>query len=213
MSKLTKVIRENMARALVAHRYADEAKELVRLNRTLADRVYAHCYKPDTLKAMDVIEKAFPGGFGERDYLYVNAGGYKVNIGGHMSAKWVKIDQEKPVKRRLCTGSGYSLHDISGDPKLSEEVKDFATRWRGFDDVCQTAYYEALSVLNTITTGKKLAEAWPEAMPVIGHLIPEDQRTLPVVQVSAINAKFKLPPKVSAEGANTSPESQTSANA
>lgn len=32
-------------------------------------------------------------------------------------------------------------------------------------------------------------------MEVIGDLIPEDARTLPVVQVSATNAKFKLPPK------------------
>jgi hypothetical protein len=49
-----------------------------------------------------------------------------------------------------------------------------------------------------MTTGKKLAEAWPEAMEVIGDLIPENQRTLPVVQVSAINAKFRLPPGTAA---------------
>jgi hypothetical protein len=81
------------------------------------------------------------------------------------------------------------------DTELAEEIKAFAIKKSGFENVCNTAYTEALSVLNTMTTGKKLAEAWPEAMEVIGDLIPEDARTLPVVQVSAINAKFKLPPK------------------
>ena len=61
--------------------------------------------------------------------------------------------------------------------------------------MCETAYNEAMAVLNTCTTGKKLAEAWPEAMPVIGDLIPEGERTLPVVQVADINKKFGLPPK------------------
>ncbi|NCA02851.1 MAG: hypothetical protein EBS87_11955 [Sphingomonadaceae bacterium] len=39
---------------------------------------------------------------------------------------------------------------------------------------------------------------WPEAIPVIGDLIPADQRTLPVVVVSEINKKFGLPPEEAA---------------
>ena len=194
MSRLTNSIREQMARKLVNHRYHDEGKELVRLDRTLAERVYNHCYPPAILASMAVIEKAFPNSFSKRSGMAVNAGGMSIHLGTGVRSKWVSIVQEEPVDR-LLAGRYYDKHDISGDAKLTEDVRAFAIRAQGFDDVCCTAYNEAMSVLNTMTTGKKLAEAWPEAMEVIGDLIPEGERTLPVVQVSAINAKFKLPPK------------------
>lgn len=194
MSKLTKSIREAMARKLVAYRYTDEAKELVRLNRTLADRAYAHIYTKPILDAMDVLIKAFPKRFERsRGGFSANAGGYNVDLGGMLHSRWVKFEQAAH-EGYLCIGYYANDHNVT-DEKLIEEIKDFATRHRNFNDVCATAYSEALSVLNTMTTGKKLAEAWPEAMEVIGDLIPEGSRTLPVVQVSAINAKFGLPPK------------------
>jgi len=195
MSRLTKGIREDMARKLVAHRYTDEAKELVRLNRTLAERAYNHCYTPEIVAAMETIEKAFPKVFDNHTPFNVNAGGFTVILGGFVRNRWVRVEQLTPTPFRLAS---YKSHDISRDEKLTEEIKAFAIRRDAFNNVCETAYHEALSVLNTMTTGKKLAEAWPEAMPVIGDLIPEDQRTLPVVQVSAINAKFGLPPEAKA---------------
>lgn len=207
MSRLTKDIREQMARKLVNHRYADEAKALVHLNRTLAERAYNHCYTKQVIEAMEVVNKAFPLTFKKRSDINVNAGGFKVRLGNYLSSNWVKVEQAKDLPARMLAYD-YDSHNLT-DEKLIEEVKDYATRWRGFDDVCKTAYHEALSVLNTLTTGKKLAEAWPEAIPVIGDLIPEGERTLPVVQVAAINAKFKLPPEVSAAGANKSPEEAT----
>lgn len=193
MSRLTNAIRESMARKLVAYRYTDEMKELVQLNRTLAKRVYDHCYPKKIVEAMDTIEKEFPNTFNTRNRINVNAGGYKVAVGGWLGNKWVNVPQEEPPVYR--TAGRYHDHDISRDAELTEEVKALAIRGDGLQALCATAYTEALSVLNTMTTGKKLAEAWPEAMEVIGDLIPEGSRTLPVVQVSAINAKFKLPPK------------------
>jgi hypothetical protein len=191
MSRLTNDIRNQMASKLVAYRYADEAKELVRLNRDLAERAYDHCYTKDIIAHMDAITKAFNRAFNTQDTIYVNAGGYKLNIGGGVSNRWVRIPQQAT---RKFTTVGDRYHNIT-DEKLIEEIKAFADRNRAFDDVCQTAYNEAMSVLNTMTSGRKLAAAWPEAMEVIGDFIPEDQRTLPVVQVSAINTKFKLPPE------------------
>lgn len=192
MSRLTKEIREQMARKLVAYRYADEAKELVRLNRTLADRAHADLYPPEILVAMQTIGAKFPGAFDKRAGFTVNAGGYRFEIGGEMYGHWVQFVQEK---HEGYLSVGYRSVPGLTDPVLTEEVKAYADRYRAFGDVCQTAYYEALSVLNTMTTGKKLAAAWPEAMEVIGDLIPEDERTLPVVQVAEVNKKFKLPPK------------------
>lgn len=192
MSRLTKEIRERMARKLVQYRYTDEAKELVRLNSALADRAYAHLYAKPILDAMATIKKAFPNAVVLAHSLEVNAGGYRVELGNKLRSRWVEF--QHPVHAGYeQVKKGWEPYNLI-DEKLIEEIKEFATRVKNFDDVCQTAYSEAMSVLNTMTTGKKLAEAWPEAVPVIGDLIPEGARTLPVVQVSAVNAKFGLPP-------------------
>lgn len=191
MTKLTKDIRERMARKLVNHRYKAEAEALVAKNQELFERAYAHCYSEELIDAMKKIEKAFPNSMDTSHDMVVNAGGFRVQIGGRFSSRWVTVSQPAVEERVMC--SSYRPHSIT-DPDLIQEIKEHAHNMRTFDEKCCTAYNEAMSVLNTMTTGKKLAAAWPEAIPVIGDLIPAEQRTLPVVQVDEINTKFGLPP-------------------
>lgn len=193
MTRLTNNIREAMARKLVAYRYADEAKEFVQLNRTLADRAYAHLYPEELVAAMAAVQKYRPNAFPKESTFHVNAGGYNVYLGESLRSRWVRIEQAK--HEGYATIGRYGCDHIITDEALAEEIKNFVARCRQFDATCEAAYNEAMGVLNTVTTGKKLAAVWPEAMDVIGDLIPEDNRTLPVVQVAAINAKFKLPPE------------------
>jgi hypothetical protein len=196
MSRLTNDIRNQMARKLVNHRYTDEAKAILYNDRKLADEAYNLCYPKALLEHMEAVREAYPSTFCMQDYLRVNAGGYEVHIGGRFSSKWVQVDQTERALRLVVRD--YQRHNIT-DEKLAERIKEHAIKKTSFERVCETAYHEAMSVLNIMTSGKKLAEAWPEAIPVIGDLIPEGSRTLPVVQVSAINAKFGLPPKTKKE--------------
>jgi len=193
MSRLTKDIREHMARKLVAFRFTDEAKTLLHKDRALFERAHNHRYTKDVLKHMEAVRKEFPTMFSEVVYLRVNAGGYKLDLGDGFRSRWVNVESDPGRSKRLVVDN-YMTHNIT-DEALIEEVKAFADSKRAFDAKCETAYYEAMAVLNTASTGKKLAEAWPEAMPVIGDLIPEGERTLPTVQVADVNKKFGLPPK------------------
>lgn len=194
MSRLSKYTRESMARKLVNHRYEDEAKEILYTGRRLFEAAYNHCYSDTLVGAMEVVQKEFRSHFEFDNHMRVNAGGFDVELGGRFYSRWVTIPQTEDEDRNRLLVSTYDRHSIT-DPELIEQIKDYATRKSGFDDVCKEAYHEALSVLNTFTTGKRLAEGWPEAMSVIGSLIPESQRTLPVVQVASVNNKFKLPPE------------------
>ncbi len=195
MSKLTKDIRERMARKLVNHRYKSEAEALVAKNQELFERAYTHCYNEELINAVKLIEKNFRHSMDSSTHMNVNAGGFRVQIGGQFSSRWVTVSQPAVEERAMY--SNYQPHNIT-DQDLIKDIKQYAQDRRTFEEKCCTAYKEAMSALNTMTTGKKLAAAWPEAMPVIGDLIPADQRTLPVVCVSEINEKFNLPP----EGAN-----------
>lgn len=207
MSRLTNDVRNQMACKLVAYRYADEAKEILYTGKKLAAEAYNHCYPKTLLAHMEAVRKEFPDTFYKSNSIRVNALGFDGNIGGYFQSRWVRVEQPKEMESYLIVRD-YHRHNIT-DLTLAEKLKEHVTKKKNFEDVCQTAYHEALSVLNTMTTGKKLAEAWPEAMEVIGDLIPEGSRTLPVVQVSAINTKFKLPPKkLTAEGEKESPKAK-----
>lgn len=209
MSRLTDDIRRQMARKLVAYRFTDEAKEIMYNDRKLAEEAYNHRYSKALIEHMEAVRKEFPGTFDMANSIRVNALGLDAHLGGRFESRWVNVEQTEPTSR-LLVGS-YARHNIT-DMGLAERIKEHIIKRKNFEDVCETAYYEAMSVLTTVTTGKKLAEAWPEAMEVIGDLIPEGSRTLPVVQVAAINTKFKLPPKkLTAEGGKRTPKKRMSA--
>ena len=141
---------------------------------------------------MEAINAAFPGAFQHYDHMNVNAGGYRVSLGARLRNRWVQVEQAErtPVLMVDCWG-GSNITDA----QLSADIRDYAVRREAFGENCQKAYNEAMSVLQTMQTIKKLQEGWPEAIPVIGDLIPMENRTLPVVQVKEINEKFGLPPK------------------
>lgn len=193
MTKLSNTLRSEMARRLVAHRYADELATLQSLNEALFDRTYKHLFPDDVLAAMTLIKQHFPNEFSSSNWLRVNASGFSITIGGQVQNPHVEVNFKRQPERLVT--SGYVWCDITGDETLAEDIKAFALRRNSFDGDCITAYHEALAVLATISTTKALAKAWPEALPVIGDLIPAADRTVPVVQVDTINAKFGLPPE------------------
>jgi len=206
MAKLTTRIRESMAGALVAYRFLEEAKALARTNADLLERVYTYCYSPEVQAAMAVVDKAFPVYLNNAPFalchsMQLNVRGARIALEGTLTSRWGALPRQAPTTRLLA--SRYFPHPIE-DEALAAEIVAHAQNIQQFHEDGQTAYMEALSVLNGITTTDKLGKAWPEAMPVVEHLIPETDRTLPVVQVAAINTKFRLPPKEKEDKARAS---------
>lgn len=199
MTRLTNALRETMARRLVAHRYADAARELQALTDALAARAYAHCYPTKLRDAMKIVQEHFPSEFMESGWIRVNAYGLCPSLGESIHNAYLSAtnwrDLEGKERQIWLLTSSWTAHDISADRALMDDVQTFAYRKKDFDQDCGIAFHEALAVLNKITTAKRLEEAWPEAMPVIADLLPEERRTLPAVQVADINAKFGLPPE------------------
>ena len=157
MSRLTNDIRNQMARKLVAHRYTDEAKDIMRKSRDLFERAHAQFYSAALVKHMTEVRKVFPDSFTLSTDMQVNAGGYRVRVGELAISRWVHVPVEKNAPKKLIVAN-YWTHHLT-DEKLIEEIKAVSDRKRNFDAVCETAYSEVMSVLNTMTTGKKLAEA------------------------------------------------------
>jgi hypothetical protein len=201
MTRLSKDIRESMACALVRHRYTEEAKQLVARANPLFDRVYNALYPAEQRKMIADLQAKYPGTFEERHNVYVRVNGMGLDVdqgyavrsnhaGGTLATAEARPARPVPLRNGPLT-----LVSPKEDPTLCDDVVEFSQAKRKFYASLIEAYNEAMRALSRFSTGKQLAAGWPEALPVIGHLIPEGSKTLPAVQLADVNAKFKLPPE------------------
>lgn len=192
MARLSNYTREKMAVALVEHRFADRAATLIAESRELFRQCYDHHHSAEDRKHIAALTKRHPKGLGKDSALNTNVSGRRISVGAQAIAKYWRAEVQ-PLYT-LGDADSYPGMGIDAQSDLGIRIVAFSESEAKLREDVDIAYREALGALNQFTTGKRLAEDWPEAMPVIGDLIPEDDRTLPVVQVSNLNGKFKLPP-------------------
>lgn len=189
-ARLTKAIRERMAKALVRHKLNDRANALTAESVAIFAATYDALYNAETQKLMAKLIKLHPKAFPTNTEMDVNAGGLWVRVGSasvglYEVARW----QAEIAARPIFDGSR-----VTAPEALSGRIREYAMATKTFAEDVKAAYNKALVTLNALGTAKRLQEEWPEAMPLIGSLIPATDRTVPVVQLAAINDEFGLPP-------------------
>lgn len=193
MSRLSIITREKMANALVSHKMKDRADFLCRESVRLFNAVLDGLYDEPTRKAMASLTRRHPKAFARDNRISVNAGGYRANLGsvsfGLRGVRWSPNAAHRPIL------DSEKRNDIAVPAALKDEVQAFAIAQKALIDEIGPSLDRALATLAQFSTGKRLAAEWPEALAIIGKLIPENDRSLPVVQLAAINAEFDLPPE------------------
>ncbi len=192
MAKLSKSTRERMAKALVRHRFQTRADELLSESAALFDAVYEARYDAPTRSLMGKLEKLHPKAFSKASNFTINARGMRVSIGEYPVGAFQKARWE----RHLPSRSVFDRYSEAAPDALVDRIAEYGLATKAFDDELSIAYARALSTIGQLGTAKRLQDEWPEALPVIGELIPTEDRTLPVVQLAEINAEFDLPPEV-----------------
>jgi hypothetical protein len=179
-----------MAKALVMHKFADEGASLVAADAALFDAAYAERYPPAGQKTMQALQKGHPGAFKTETSFNERARGMYVSVGngsfGNDGCYW---RTDRTPRLAFYGDDKFPLSDATLD-----RIVDLALQGKRFSEDVHAAYRKALTALSRFSTGKKLSEEWPEAMPIIGKLIPEDDRTVPVLQTASLNEDFGLPP-------------------
>lgn len=200
MTRLSNSIREDMARALVRHRFGERADVLCAESATLFHAVIFDQYDDATRKLMAQIEKKHRNAFTKQNSLTVNVAGRRIEIGaryiGSVKTSWGSHWRAQCESASMLeSGQGWNSISYLEGP-IADRLIAFADAEQKLREEIDPAYRKALGALAQFGTGKRLASDWPEAMPVIGNLIPENDRQLPVVQVAALNAEFELPPEL-----------------
>lgn len=196
-ARISKSTREQMAKALVRHRFSERAEELCAESVRLFNAVLDERYDAGTQKLMRQLERRYPGGLDRQTSIYLRARGMRVTVGETSIGSYWLASWTPEVPERL------TLADKDEEPSeaLAEQIAAFALETQHFEEKLKEAYRRALGALEQFTTAKKLTEEWPEAMPVIGHLLAVEDRALPAVQLEAINDEFGLPPSEELEAA------------
>lgn len=191
MAKLSKEVRERMARALVSHKFNSRAKELMDESVSLFHAAYAERYSSSSQRLMAQLMKLNPEAFQLAKSTCINVGGMRVVIGATMIGK-----NSIAIWHAECAGKpAYFREPVEGmSIALIERVREYALATKEFSEAIPPAYARALATLDQLGTAKRLQDEWPEALPIIGSFIAIEERTLPVVQLEAINDEFDLPP-------------------
>jgi len=194
MTRLTKDCRERIAKILLAHRFDAEGQALSGRSAELFTLVYEDQYDEPTRQLIAKLIRRHKNAFVYSSRIAVNVAGQRFDVGetaiGRDGIFWKSHIEPRPMFR--------SGHDAVGyiDCPIAMKLNDHAQKTEDFRSRLRQAKTEVLGVLGGFTTAKQLAATWPEAMPLIGHLIPDGAPTanLPAVQISRLNDAYGLPP-------------------
>lgn len=194
MSRLSKTIREQMARRVVRHRYKTEGDRLAAESVALFNAVIDDQYDAETQKLMDKLARKHKDAFSKTQSELINVRGLRVHVGTQRLGDHECWFDAKAGPRPILAAHRYGEFSSYLDGPLADRLYEFAEAVRKFQVETKSAYAKVLGTLGQFASGKRLAEDWPEVLPLVSDLIPEDSRTLPVVQLAKINAEFELPP-------------------
>jgi len=191
MTRINKVVMERMAKAIVMHAYGEQAEALVCESIDLFGVLHSREHNPTVLKHMNAILREKPGAFEKKCGVGVNLNGRRFNVGQRpIAVYWRSESDMKPCLDDFGVYPGVSV--LEGDD-LFDRLSAFADAEKALTDEVKGAYEEALGSLGQFSTVKVLRTNWPEVLSVVEHLLPEDNRLLPVVEVKHLNDRFKLP--------------------
>jgi len=196
-TKLTNWMREAIVKAVVAHRFADAALEIVQKRAALAAKVYDDLYSEADRKKM----AALPNGWLPEDYdigVQFGAGrGYEnLPFNGSLYGKVSSVlpDPIDRVTRRMA------YHHTRGcarvyepDEAIVAEYNSIAAAAQSLSDEIETAQRQATAAVSSVSTIKRLIEVWPGIEPFAAKYEDEAKPNLPALPTAQLNALFKLP--------------------
>ncbi len=195
MTRLTKSIREKMAKILLKHRFKEEGEALAAKSVDLFELVYADKYDAETRKHMAAILKRNRSAFANMTCLSVNVMGRRFNVGERAVGKdsYGLSFTAKPKKPHPVFNA-FRDYDYL-DCAIAGQLKDFSEADVQFSADIVKAYDQIMAVLGSFSTERALTEGWPDAIPLIGHVLTEavPGTSLPAVLISRINQEFGIP--------------------
>ena len=194
-TRLTRDMRYEICDLVIGDRFERARTKLQKKRAALA---YA-CYRKVYSKAVRDRMSALPDGWLSEDCsMDVKFGTYYETI--YFNGQSSRYSREN-VPERVCKRfpqkdrSGASVALPGSDP-LSERFLSIRDEDRALIDEEKRLRIEALSVLESVTTIKRLVDVWPEVEPFLKQIAPTPKAQVPAPIVADLNKKLGLPAPV-----------------
>lgn len=195
-TKLTNWMREAIVKAVVQHRFAEPATDIVKRRAALAAKVYDDLYSAADQKKMAALPR---GWLPEDSDLHVRFG---VGSHDHLSfngATYGSVSQVLPnaletVKRRVLADHVRGcVKTYDGAHPMTVEYDAINADQKALAAEIDAAKKQATAAVASASTTKRLTDLWPEIAPFVAKYEDASPPALPALPTDQLNALFKLP--------------------
>lgn len=193
-TRITKEIREAIAKDLVKHRFTDAVQAIYKKRADLADAVYRDLYKASEREQM----AALPAGMlPEVDELSVRFGGSYTNVyfSGFMYGDLSKVAsaaRNGTNRRVFFKHKGTCAKDYDARHKLAIQHEEINGAAADLVKEVYAAHRAAIGAISKVGTIKRLIEVWPEVAP-FARRFDTGPAQLPAIRTEHLNKILDLP--------------------
>ena len=180
MSRITKYEREQMVEVVLVHGFSEKLAAVNAELSALGDKIYAEIFK-ESLKHIDALPN---------DFAY-SSRSFNINVNG----------QVRPIRttghKRLPHNASYSRDFIAvmaDAHELVVELNQLTDKKEKIEAAKRDAKRNAIAVLDSVTTYKKLWQIWPESHEILKRFDrAPTEPMLPSAPIKDLNSALGLP--------------------
>lgn len=180
-TRLNKELKEDILDALIARTFSKKRDALRKARKDFALELYNSLYPPEMLARM----KALPDGFFRTTLsLRVNDDSWQ--------GKEYKFDDPKIIA--ACHNGKLEKSQIG--PAMYDKHEKQIDKERKLKTAIDEASAKAMSVMNSVSTVKRLIEVWPDIKKIAEPFdIGVASINVPAIRIEELNKAFELPPE------------------
>lgn len=185
MTRLTKYSRKAIASAATAHSFDPKSELLAATEDALAQEAYDSVIPAAEKKAAE----AMPSNWYRRDAcLRFNVGGYSLHL--NLIGDGLPV----PYKAKGEEYGGYHFGSLGSIPAgdLCDRIQAHAQAKDSLRTERQKAYRAVITMLDGVSTVKRLSEVWPEGEQFCAKYGTTTSANLPAVRVDEVNAMLGI---------------------
>lgn len=193
MTKLTNSIRDNIRSDLLRHRFLEEAKQIFEEHKIIAKRIYFLRFTDAEHKLIAEMPPRWLPTNTSMTVIMANGNRHNFNFGGIYLKGLVRSDGEERIFPEY---SDYRTFRPAVDSNISKIIELHRLKLEDFEQKYNKAEREIRSVLDSVTTVKKLITVWEEVRPFAEKYLDEKTPgTALMIPVEALNKELNLPVK------------------
>lgn len=198
-TRLTNDLRDTIASDILRHRFSEQVDALIADRAAFAEAVYCDIYRKADREKMEALPKGWlpecskvgvQFGSTGRSYETVSFDG---SFYGPLGSMRTRVKDAPSSDRRMQNRHAHGCAKVYDDQhKLSIRHQELADRHSALKADFETAKRQTMAALASVSTIKRLIEAWPEVAP-FATKHEAAPRQLPSVPTEKLNEMLGLP--------------------